>query len=78
VDDSAFERAAEQVRGARQASPVVREFFDEPSFTFTYVVHDPASKRGAIIDSVLDFDPASGRTATDAADSVIAYVAKTD
>ncbi len=38
------------------------------------MVHDPASKRGAIIDSVLDFDPASGRTATTSADAIIDYV----
>jgi len=76
VDDSAFERAARQVCDPRNVSPVIQAFFDVPSFTITYVVHDPASKRGAIIDSVLDFDPASGRTATASADAVIAYVEK--
>jgi glyoxylase-like metal-dependent hydrolase (beta-lactamase superfamily II) len=56
------------------ARPVVKTFFDEPTFTATHVVHDPATKRAAIIDSVLDFDNAAGRTSTASADAVIAYV----
>lgn len=56
------------------AKPVVKTFFDEPTFTATHVVHDPATKRAAIIDSVLDFDNAAGRTSTASADAVIAYV----
>jgi glyoxylase-like metal-dependent hydrolase (beta-lactamase superfamily II) len=55
--------------------PIVRSFFDEPTFTATHVVHDPVTLRAAIIDSVLDFDAASGRTGTSAADAVLAYVA---
>ena len=55
-------------------SPIVRSFFDAPTFTATYVVHDPVTRHAAIIDSVLDFDAASGRTATSAADAVLAYV----
>ena len=54
--------------------PVVRSFFDEATFTATHVVHDPATQRAAIIDSVLDFDQPSGRTSTTSADAVIAYV----
>ncbi len=56
------------------ANPVVNTFFDEPTFTASHVVSDPATKAAAIIDSVLDFDPASGRTSTTAADEIIAYV----
>jgi len=55
-------------------NPVVKAFFDEATFTITYVVHDPETRRAAIIDSVLDYDPKSGRTSTDSADAVIAYV----
>ncbi|KJS34600.1 MAG: beta-lactamase [Rhodospirillaceae bacterium BRH_c57] len=55
-------------------TPTVKTFFDEDTFTATYVVSDAAAKRCAIIDSVLDFDPKSGRTATTSADAVIAYV----
>ncbi|WP_375214431.1 MBL fold metallo-hydrolase, partial [Aquabacterium sp.] len=45
-----------------------------PTFTVTYVVHDPESLRAAIVDSVLDYDPASGRTSFSAAEAVLAYV----
>lgn len=55
-------------------SPEVKAFFDEATFTVSYVVRDPMSKKCAIIDSVLDFDYASGHTDTRSADEVIAYV----
>lgn len=54
--------------------PTVTAFFDEPTFTVSYVVADPATKQCAIIDSVLDYDPASGRTSKDSADKVISFV----
>ena len=55
-------------------APVVRTFFDEATFTATHVVHDPATKAAAIIDSVMDFDPAAGRTSFETADSIIDHV----
>jgi glyoxylase-like metal-dependent hydrolase (beta-lactamase superfamily II) len=55
-------------------SPEVTAFFDEATNTVSYVVRDPAGRRAAIIDSVLDFDHASGRTSTASADAVIAFV----
>ena len=54
--------------------PVVKGFFDESTNTVTYVVHDPATRDAAIIDSVLDFDAAAGRTSFTSADAIIAYV----
>jgi glyoxylase-like metal-dependent hydrolase (beta-lactamase superfamily II) len=54
--------------------PIVKTFFDEDTFTASHVVCDPASKKAAIIDSVLDYDMASGRTNTTSADKIIAYV----
>ena len=54
--------------------PQVKAFFDDATFTVSYVVRDPGSKACAIIDSVLDYDPASGRTSQASADAVIAYV----
>lgn len=54
--------------------PSVQAFFDEATNTATYVVTEPEGKACAIIDSVLDFDYASGRTDTRAADQVIAYI----
>ncbi|MBX9747382.1 MAG: MBL fold metallo-hydrolase [Hyphomonadaceae bacterium] len=55
-------------------APRVRAFFHEPTFTVSYLVWDPASKRAAIIDSALDFDQKSGRTATDSAEAILAAV----
>ncbi len=54
--------------------PKVKSFFDEATSTATHVVSDPKSGHAAIIDSVKDFDPKSGRTSTTSADEVIAYV----
>ncbi len=52
----------------------VKAFFDEVTFTLTYVVSDPVTNKCAIIDSVLDYDPDSGRTSTASADMVVDYV----
>lgn len=54
--------------------PDVKGFFDEATNTVTFVVRDPVGTSCAIIDSVLDFDYASGRTDTRSADAVIAHV----
>jgi len=75
--DPALSRAAEiieQASGDKSARPSIAGFFDEATNTVTYVVHDPASGEGAIIDSVLDFEAASGRTSNGPADLVIEYV----
>ena len=56
------------------SNPKVQAFFDEATYTVTYVVSDPDTGRAAVIDPVLDFDPASGRTGTDSADAVVACV----
>lgn len=54
--------------------PVVQGFFDADTSTISYVVIDPATRKAALIDSVLDYDAASGRTRTTSADRLIAYV----
>ncbi|MGB3624901.1 MAG: MBL fold metallo-hydrolase [Henriciella sp.] len=54
--------------------PNVQEFFDEATNTYSYVVWDPTNNVAAVIDSLLDFDQASGRTTTDSADKLIAFV----
>ena len=54
--------------------PIVTHFFDEPTNTFSYVVQDPDSSACAIIDSVLDFDYAAGRTDVRSANQIIAFV----
>jgi glyoxylase-like metal-dependent hydrolase (beta-lactamase superfamily II) len=55
-------------------TPNVQSFFDHATSTVTHVVGAGPGSACAIIDSVLDFDPKSGRTATRSADAVIAYV----
>ena len=54
--------------------PAVHAFFDEATNTITYLVRDPQGSACAVIDSVLDFDYASGRTDTRSADAVIAFI----
>ena len=52
----------------------VESFFDPATFTLTHLVTDKAHKRCVIIDSVLDYDNASGRTSTDTADRLIDHI----
>ena len=54
--------------------PEVRHVFHPPSHTYSYVVWDPATRRAAIIDPVLDYDPASGRSETDTAQALVDIV----
>ena len=54
--------------------PEVTAFFDESTNTVSYVVRDPASRACAIVDSVLDYDAAAGRTNTTSADELAAFV----
>lgn len=55
-------------------TPQVKGFFDEATNTISYVVWDTSTDTAAIIDSLLDFDQASGRTNTKSADRMIAFV----
>ena len=55
-------------------SATIQAFFDDDTNTVSYLVSDPASSKSAIIDSVLDYDQASGQTSTASADAVIAAV----
>ncbi|WP_404397360.1 MBL fold metallo-hydrolase [Idiomarina loihiensis] len=59
---------------SQDQKPLVKHFFDEPTNTYSYVVRDPSSEYCAIIDSVLDFDYASGRTDTRSAESILKYI----
>lgn len=76
VPDPVLDSARAQVVAAQQGTPAIKAFFDMPTFTVTYVVHDPHTRRAAIIDSVLSYDPASGRTSREAVDPVLAHVAE--
>jgi glyoxylase-like metal-dependent hydrolase (beta-lactamase superfamily II) len=56
------------------ANPAVTTFFHEPTFTATHVVRDPAGTVAAIVDPVLDYDAAAGRTSTKSADALVAFI----
>ena len=70
---AAIAQVEEALHGKIRA-PQVKAFFDEPTFTVSYVVSDPQTRRAAIIDSVWNFDQASGRTSFESADEIVAYV----
>jgi glyoxylase-like metal-dependent hydrolase (beta-lactamase superfamily II) len=57
-------------------TPDVKAFFDEETFTVSYIVSDPTTGRAAVIDPVLNYDPASGRTDTRSADEMITFLTK--
>jgi glyoxylase-like metal-dependent hydrolase (beta-lactamase superfamily II) len=59
-----------------QPIPLIKDFFDPETWTYTYVVYEREGAPCAIIDSVLNYDPKSGRTSTKSADEVIAFVKK--
>ena len=56
-------------------NPTIQAFFDKATNTISYLVSDPASDVAAIIDPVLDYDPASARTSTASADDILAAAA---
>ena len=58
------------------ASPLVEGLFDPATHTVTYIVADPATGRAAVIDPVLDFEQATGRTATGSLEAVLARIAE--
>ena len=77
ADDHNLNGAAAQIERAQVDKclrPSIAGFFDEATNTVSYVVHDPTTDEAAIIDSVLDFEVASGRTSNGSADRIIEYV----
>ena len=75
--DEGLEQARDVVERAlreRTFRPAVKTFFDEATFTASHVVRDLATKKAAIVDSVMDFDQSSGRTSFTSADEIVAYV----
>lgn len=55
-------------------NPLIQAFFDEATWTVSYVVYDAPGGHCAVVDSVLDYDPKSGRTRTRSAQRVIDFV----
>ena len=77
MTDLPVQRATEQVEAVLAGTlhaPQVNSFFDEATFTVSYVVSDAATKKAVIIDSVWNFDQASGRTSFESANQIVAYV----
>ena len=76
MPDDYCNQAAHIINAARLSGtvPIVKSFFDEATNTASHVVHDPVTREAAIIDSVLDYDAVSGRTALHSADAIVAYV----
>ena len=66
------------VAASLEHAPAVTPFFDRVTNTFSYVVADPATRHCAIVDSVMNFDQASGTTSFESADSIIAFVREND
>ena len=57
-------------------TPAVTGFYHEPTCSIAYLVEDPATKRAAIIDPVLDYDPKAARVSHEAADAMLAEIQK--
>ena len=77
MTDTSLEQARDHVAEAvkdNRRQPRIAAFFDEATNTVSYVVSDKATGRAAIIDSVLDYDAASGRTDERSAQAILAYV----
>jgi glyoxylase-like metal-dependent hydrolase (beta-lactamase superfamily II) len=53
---------------------IVKAFFDPQTWTYTYVVYESKGSACIVIDSVLNYDPKSGRTTTDSADELISFI----
>ena len=77
MSDQNLQNAIAQVEAAQAdpaQRPAIEGFFEQGTYTITYVVSDSASKEAVIIDSVPDYRPNSGRTSHASADAVIDYV----
>lgn len=64
----------QNVESPTMNSATIRAFFDPATSTVTHVIADLPARRAAIVDSVLDYDPRSGRTSTAGAQAVVAWV----
>jgi glyoxylase-like metal-dependent hydrolase (beta-lactamase superfamily II) len=62
--------------GVMPRQPVIRAFFDEPTNTVSYIVADPATRKAAVIDPVLDYDPCGSQVDTRSADALLRAAAE--
>jgi glyoxylase-like metal-dependent hydrolase (beta-lactamase superfamily II) len=58
--------------------PIIHAFFDEATFTISYLVADPVTRQAIVIDPVLDYDPQSGEVDTASADALLRLAAERD
>ncbi|SCY93766.1 MBL fold metallo-hydrolase [Microvirga guangxiensis] len=65
-----------QTSSPLRGRPIVKGFYEKRTGSVQYVVADPETKKCAIIDPVLDFDPNSGATATIQADKLLSHIAR--
>src|SRR6516225_480596 len=66
--------ASPAIRADARAEPVVTGFYEAATGSIQYVVADPVTRRCAVIDPVLDFDPKSGSTRTTSADRLLRHI----
>ena len=81
MTDTQIEQATAIVEAAqadKSLRPTIAAFFDEATNTVSYVVSDPATSHAAVIDSVLDYDAASGRTDERSANLILDYLREND
>jgi glyoxylase-like metal-dependent hydrolase (beta-lactamase superfamily II) len=57
-------------------APIIKAFFDEPTYTVSYLVADPVSKKAAVIDPVLDYDHKGGTVDIRSVEAILAYAAE--
>src|SRR5512139_1746711 len=57
---------------AENGKPAIRAFFDEPTNTVSYLVWDPVTKHGAVIDPLRDYDHKSGKAAVKSVEAILA------
>ena len=63
-------------RAAGATEPEIQSEFEPVTGTWQYIIADPATKKAAIIDPVLDFDPATQTITTSTADSLLSLIAE--
>ncbi len=76
VSPTATHHSSSPFHGATLMNPEVHGIFDPATWTVTYVAYDRPGGTAIIIDSVLDYDPKSGRTKTDSAQKVVEFINK--
>ena len=74
IEDVPVTVAERQLSPHVDVKPDVAGFYDAPTGSIQYVVTDPNTRKCAVIDPVLDFDPRSGSTRTTSADDLLTYI----